>query len=391
MKKSFFTLLLCFGLMMSYGQLKVVSSGQTQVKKDLLVGEDAAHTDARIEIGTARTANGNAYFDLISDISNFPDYGGRLIRFGNGLTSFTHRGPSNLEFNSADGGSLVLKTTNNERLRINNVGNVGIGTSSPTANLSVNGTANKPGGGDWGMFSDKRLKKNIEKFTDGIEQLMQINPVVYQYNGKANIEDTETKHVGVIAQELEKVASYMVESVPVIEIQKKGNDETYSETSRTVGEYLHVDATAIRYMLVNAAKEHEKDLQEKQNEIDDLKARLEKLESLLIDGTTLGEGNQGIVESEITLGNIERATLEQNRPNPFTDFTSISYNIPANSKASSIEIYDINGQLYKTVDIDHTGEGILNVRAGDLTNGIYSYRLVVDGQVIATNKMIKTQ
>ena len=36
--------------------------------------------------------------------------------------------------------------------------NVVIGTSSPTATLSVNGTANKPGGGSWAAFSDKALK-----------------------------------------------------------------------------------------------------------------------------------------------------------------------------------------------------------------------------------------
>ena len=33
-------------------------------------------------------------------------------------------------------------------------GEVGIGTTSPDALLTVNGTADKPGGGSWSTFSD---------------------------------------------------------------------------------------------------------------------------------------------------------------------------------------------------------------------------------------------
>ena len=37
------------------------------------------------------------------------------------------------------------------------------------------------------------------------------------------------------------------------------------------------------------------------------------------------------------------------------------------------------------------GAGQLNVYANDLTNGTYSYTLVIDGQIFATQKMIKQQ
>jgi hypothetical protein len=37
------------------------------------------------------------------------------------------------------------------------------------------------------------------------------------------------------------------------------------------------------------------------------------------------------------------------------------------------------------------GKGQLNVYANDLTNGIYSYTLIVDGKVFDTKKMIKQQ
>ncbi len=37
------------------------------------------------------------------------------------------------------------------------------------------------------------------------------------------------------------------------------------------------------------------------------------------------------------------------------------------------------------------GKGSLNVFANDLTNGVYTYTLVVDGKVIDTKKMIKNK
>ena len=60
-------------------------------------------------------------------------------------------------------------------------GNVGIGTTAPTALLSVNGTANKPGGGSWAVFSDKRLKRIRGSFNTGLKAVMQLQPVRYEY------------------------------------------------------------------------------------------------------------------------------------------------------------------------------------------------------------------
>src|SRR4029078_4151222 len=60
-------------------------------------------------------------------------------------------------------------------------GNVGIGTGAPTALLSVNGTANKPGGGSWDVFSDERLKNIKGRFNSGLKAVMQLQPLRYEY------------------------------------------------------------------------------------------------------------------------------------------------------------------------------------------------------------------
>src|SRR5262249_59337308 len=43
-----------------------------------------------------------------------------------------------------------------DRLTLNPLGQLGIGTNAPTDLLSVNGNASKVGGGSWSVFSDER-------------------------------------------------------------------------------------------------------------------------------------------------------------------------------------------------------------------------------------------
>ena len=155
-----------------------------------------------------------------------------------------------------------------ERMRIDSNGKVGIGTGSPTALLSVNGGADKPGGGSWGAFSDARLKENVQEYTDGLEAIIRIKPVTYHYNGVSGF-DTKPAYVGVIAQQLKEVAPYMVSQV------------TRSNDKQT---YLQVDNSAMTYMLINAVKELsgkndklESSNQEMKKEMAELKAMMQQL------------------------------------------------------------------------------------------------------------------
>src|SRR5262249_29368701 len=87
-----------------------------------------------------------------------------------------------------------------------NFGSVGIGTSAPTALLSVNGTANKPGGGSWDVFSDERLKNIKGSFTPGLSAVMRLQPLRYSYKKDNALSfDSNKNYVGFGAQELQKV------------------------------------------------------------------------------------------------------------------------------------------------------------------------------------------
>lgn len=132
---------------------------------------------------------------------------------------------------------LYFRSNNINRMVIKNTGDIGIGTTSPSQLLSVNGTAGKPGGGTWVSFSDKRMKQDIRPFQQGLAEVININPILFRYN-KLSGHDTQKEHVGVIAQELQEIAPYMVST-----IEKDGK------------EYLQVDNSAMTYMLINAVKE----------------------------------------------------------------------------------------------------------------------------------------
>jgi hypothetical protein len=123
---------------------------------------------------------------------------------------------------------------------------VGIATTAPTANLSVNGTADKVGGGAWAVFSDSRLKKDIAPFKDGLSVIEKINPVWFNYNGNGGISSQE-RYVGVIAQDMQQIAPYTVRTVKM----------KLNETDDATTDILSFDASAMFFILVNAIQEQQ--------------------------------------------------------------------------------------------------------------------------------------
>jgi len=160
----------------------------------------------------------------------------------------------NVSDNSNTGMTQVMTLVGN--------GNVGIGDASPDYNLEVNGTAGKPGGGSWTNSSDRRLKQNINPYYDGLDAILAINPVTFNYNELSGF-DTQPEYVGVIAQELKEIAPYMVS-----EYKKDGKD------------FLNVDPSALNFMLINALKERHKLIKVQQEELEAMKTKNALLKAL---------------------------------------------------------------------------------------------------------------
>jgi hypothetical protein len=90
-----------------------------------------------------------------------------------------------------------------ERVRISTSGNVGIGTTSPSYLLHVNGTAYATGAA--GALSDIRHKKHITVLKDGaLNTVMKLRPVSFEWKEPKD-DGMKGEQIGFIAQEVEKV------------------------------------------------------------------------------------------------------------------------------------------------------------------------------------------
>ncbi|MGO9086047.1 MAG: tail fiber domain-containing protein [Terriglobales bacterium] len=135
-------------------------------------------------------------------------------------------------------GNIYFRSRNKNTVFIGFNGGVGINTTTPDEALSVNGGADKPGGGSWGTFSDGRLKTLNGSFNSGLSQVLKIHPVRYRYkpDNAMGIRDTN-EHIGVVAQEVQRV-------IP----------EAVTENSKG---YLLVNNDPIIWSMLNAIKEQQ--------------------------------------------------------------------------------------------------------------------------------------
>lgn len=105
-------------------------SGNLSVGGNLSIATDASTSDAAIELGNNRSGVGNAYLDLHSSVGS--DYDARMIKdpgFEGNFVIANRGTTSNFIFNNND----------SEVARFNGSNNFGIGTSSPSYKLDVNG------------------------------------------------------------------------------------------------------------------------------------------------------------------------------------------------------------------------------------------------------------
>jgi hypothetical protein len=79
--------------------------------------------------------------------------------------------------------------------------------------------------------------------------------------------------------------------------------------------------------------------------------------------------------------------LAQNVPNPFCQTTTINFNLPSGARIANINMYDIQGVVVKIIPINANRRSA-TISKDKLTNGIYTYSLIVDGRVLETKKMI---
>ena len=79
------------------------------------------------------------------------------------------------------------------------------GDGQPVNMELFEGDAFKPGGGAWGVVSDRRLKKDIEPLAGALDKVLHLRSVTYQYKEPAKVGQFPGTQIGFIAQEVEEV------------------------------------------------------------------------------------------------------------------------------------------------------------------------------------------
>ena len=171
------------------------------------------------------------------------DGGAIYIQQGIGIDSNQVEASGALFLNALGGG-----------VRVNGTGTSGYG-------LTVNGNAAKSSGGTaWATFSDLNLKKDIIEYEKGLNEILQLRPVYFKYNGKAGTVLDED-NVGLIAQEVQTIFPKAVE-------QFEYSPDTKPAEGAPMEKYLSFSFNEVQYALINAVKE--------------LSAKVDELQSRLI-------------------------------------------------------------------------------------------------------------
>jgi len=197
----------------------------------------------------------------------------------NGLLQITASDGKCIKATASDGDTIFASTSYGAAIRATSEEGTAIVTSSTTVDglaLSVNGAARgitvsnggiliqgvvhdntgyqlslsansaaKPSTNTWTVTSDERVKTNITQYTKGLETILAINPVTYDYNGKAGFDSTSIGNIGIIAQD---VLNVIPESINTYHALLNEDDEEKTEL-------YNFDSHALTFILINAVKQ----------------------------------------------------------------------------------------------------------------------------------------
>ena len=218
--------------------------------------------------------------------------------------------------------------------------------------------------------SDVRLKKNITSLNDYFGRLKDVNSVSYNLTqpsvvasdvtimsdsaNQSNVSEDTRTHFGFIAQEIQKI-------YPNLVVEDEDG-------------MLAIDYTGFIPLLVEAYK--------------DLAGKVKEQEELI--EALLGQKAPSYMPASVNGVADSKASLKQNKPNPFNTTTTIECNVPQSVASAFICVYDLQGKQVNRIDIRERGDVTNVIDASYFTPGMYIYSLIADGVEIDSKRMIIT-
>lgn len=225
---------------------------------------------------------------------------------------------------------------------------------------------------DVSVTSDRRAKENIQTITGARDAVLRLHPVTYDlkvWDGYIGDGSDLKGKAGFIAQEVLDVLPDAV-----------GYDE---KTDRYSLHYMYF----IPY-LTQALQEQDEQIREMEDRI----ARLEEMLESLLPSSVPAPKNRPDNGSKTSENSVPgRAVLYQNTPNPFSESTVIRYNLDKPADASLV-VKDMRGRMvYKETLKKDDLSGQVEIQAGKLAPGLYTYSLVAAGRTLDSKKMVVTE
>ncbi len=211
-------------------------------------------------------------------------------------------------------------------------------------------------------ISDLSLKENILDLSSSLDIINQLRPVKYNFKegafgekmGSSSANKDKIRY-GLIAQEVELVLPSLVES--------RGDS-----------------LKAINYVEIIPLL------------IDAIQIQQEEIEGLMAQISDSPAYKSAIAQtSSNDLEGLSSAVLFQNTPNPFNENTTVKYSIPSFESYALINVYNLQGNQIKSVEISNTGDGEIVIPVSELYPGLFIYNLIVDGYEVESKRMVITE
>ena len=364
-----------------------------------------ADNSERLIIGNRSTADAE-FAGEITGFSNATDYPSLTLR---GYASDDSGTQPVMLFVARDADNIATrpvfswKGQNVNYMQMDAGGNLGIGTTTPSGRLDVNGTvfvSSIPAGSmmdsDLGFDGNGQLvdlssstiefKENVEDIQFDKEGFLNLRPVDFKwrdfYGGGLD--------VGLIAQEVHQTFP---------ELAIRSYKRTYLPNGDMVRDSLGIPVVDSTQTEVRGVRYHKLPVyllalaKYQQEELNELRSQLQELTDRL-DGCCASVEPMNRLSDEET----QEATTEQkkdefillrNDPNPFNDYTDIQYD-HEDCASCEIVIVDMVGRIVKRIKISGS-KGVVRIYSSELGSGMFVYSLLKDGSVIRSETMVSSK
>lgn len=260
---------------------------------------------------------------------------------------------------------------------LNNATAIGYGAKVNGSNkVRVGNTAVTSIGGQvgWTTLSDLRLKENIQDSKLGLNFILNLNPVTYNYKDE---EQKGILYTGLIAQEVDAAAKK--EGVEFSGVDKNGEYWGIRYGDLTVplikGMQEMNESSKVQ---VSKVQELEKNNAEQQSEINELRNTITQLQQCIESLCT----NQQKINLNDDANNSTQLSLS---PNPTSDVVKIKVT-STDKKSLVVKIMDASGKLIISYIAD--GNSVFEFNTTTLSKGTYLVQMFNQNELIQTEKLI---